>query len=159
MLGGSMFILECWYNFLVQSCIMRIDNQNQHIRDIIQHFLQGDLGHSLGCQFILKSPSCYALVEGQQSRKLLVSTVILIVPYSKPAILYESSILSCPLTLDITLILFTWFSVACCFINGISPVYPSKLVKESGIHPRTTKPDIGPPSTLKTGQITPLTGF
>jgi hypothetical protein len=97
------------------SCIMKIDNETS-ISDYqrqIQHFLQGDLGHRLGSQFVLKNLSYYALVEGQQSWRLLLSTVILIVTSSKPTILYESSILSSPPTVDITLILFHVVSRAC----------------------------------------------
>jgi hypothetical protein len=101
-LGGFMFVLECWYNFLVQL----------HYEDW-QWNQQGDLGHRLGSQFVLKNLSYYALVEGQQSWRLLLSTVILIVTSSKPTILYESSILSSPPTVDITLILFHVVSRAC----------------------------------------------
>ena len=53
------------------------------------------------------------------------------------------------------LILISYF-----FYLGISPIYPpNKLVKKSEIPPRTTKPGIVPPSTLKTEQITPLGWF
>jgi len=44
-------------------------------------------------------------------------------------------------------------------IVGISPIYPPKLVMKSGKPPQTAKPEIIPPSTLQTRQITPLAGF
>ena len=44
-------------------------------------------------------------------------------------------------------------------ILGISPFYPTKLVKESGLPPWTTMPKMHSPSTTETRQITPLAGF
>ena len=44
-------------------------------------------------------------------------------------------------------------------LQGTSQFYLPRLVKESALPPSTTIPGIEPPSTLKTGQITSLTGF
>ena len=44
-------------------------------------------------------------------------------------------------------------------ILGISPFYPTKLVKESGLPPWPTMPKMHSPSTTETRQITPLAGF